>query len=144
MTPDDTRLMLDVMCGDLARLLRMCGYDAAYAPERGLLEDPEIAEAARRENRVLVTRDVDFAQNYGESVLLDSVDTDEQIKELRDAGLELELTAGARCSQCNGELAETDDRPDHAPDNVSRVWQCADCGQYYWEGSHWQHVEERL
>ncbi|GAA0653602.1 DUF5615 family PIN-like protein [Salarchaeum japonicum] len=144
MTPDDTRLMLDVMCGDLARLLRVCGYDAAYAPDRGLLEDPEIADAARRENRVLVTRDVDFADSYGESVLLDSVDTDEQLDELRDAGLELELTEGARCSRCNGELAETAERPEHAPDGVDTVWECADCEQYYWQGSHWRHVEERL
>ncbi|QDX39717.1 DUF5615 family PIN-like protein [Salarchaeum sp. JOR-1] len=144
MTPDDTRLMLDVMCGDLARLLRMCGYDAAYAPERGLLEDPDIADAARRENRVLVTRDTDFAGSYGESVLLDSVDTDEQLDELREAGLELELTDGARCSQCNGKLATTTERPDHAPDGVERVWKCTDCGQFYWQGSHWRRVEERL
>jgi len=144
MTPDDTRLMLDVMVGDLARILRMCGYDTAYAPERGLLEDDEIADHARREDRVLVTRDERFAASYPESVLVTSTNTDEQLSELRDAGLELELGEDARCSSCNGELEEVDDRPEHAPDDVERVWQCTECGQYYWHGSHWAHVEKRL
>lgn len=144
MTPADTRLVLDVMCGDLARLLRMCGYDTVYAPERGLLADDEIAECARREDRVLVTRDESFARSVAESVLLHATDTDAQLGELRDAGLELELADPGRCSTCNSELAETIDRPDHAPDDVKRVWQCVDCGQYYWRGSHWNHVDERL
>lgn len=55
------RLLLDAMLGKLARYLRMCGYDAAYALDRGVEADDGLREIAASEGRRLLTRDVDLA-----------------------------------------------------------------------------------
>ncbi|MFB6269253.1 MAG: Mut7-C RNAse domain-containing protein, partial [Halobacterium sp.] len=34
--------------------------------------------------------------------------------------------------------------PDYVADDADTVWRCTDCGQYFWRGSHWTDVENRL
>ncbi|WP_394348159.1 Mut7-C RNAse domain-containing protein, partial [Halorubrum sp. SP9] len=53
--------MLDVMCGKLATYLRLCGYDAAYALDRGVEADDRLLDLAADEGRTLVTRDRELA-----------------------------------------------------------------------------------
>ena len=55
--PETDRLLLDVMLGKLAVYIRTCGYDAAYAGDRGLEADARIREVAASEGRLLLTRD---------------------------------------------------------------------------------------
>jgi len=71
---------------------------------------------------------------------------DGQLRELRDAGFDLALGEPARCSACNGRLARVEEStPAYAPDpGEEPVWRCVDCGQCYWQGSHWDDVAERL
>lgn len=144
--PEDTPLLLDVMCGKLARLLRMCGYDAAYALDRGVEDDERLREIARREGRVLLTRDEELARRTTESVLLRTRHVDDQLRELADAGFALALPAEPRrCASCNGPLERADPpHPEHVPDDAEAVWLCSECGQRYWKGSHWDDVETRL
>jgi hypothetical protein len=47
-------LLLDVMLGKLATYLRMCGYDAAYAVERGIEADDALLARADAEGRLAV------------------------------------------------------------------------------------------
>ncbi|MFC7044974.1 Mut7-C RNAse domain-containing protein [Halobacteriaceae archaeon GCM10025711] len=147
-SPADTRLLVDVMCGRLATYLRMCGYDAAYALDRGVEADDGVLDIARDEGRTVVTRDVELAARADRSVLLRSRDVTDQLRELLDAGFALELTEPARCATCNGPLERLPDggpTPDHAPDtDETAVWRCLDCGQEFWRGSHWDDVEKRL
>jgi uncharacterized protein with PIN domain len=147
MRPADTSLLVDAMCGRLVTYLRMCGYDAAYAPERGVEADADLARLADSEDRLLVTRDRALAGRV-EGILLRARDIGGQLRELRDAGVVLALTDPERCSACNGRLdrvrADTA-TPDHAPAPASEpVWRCLDCGQCFWKGSHWDDVERRL
>ncbi|WP_435098029.1 Mut7-C RNAse domain-containing protein [Halarchaeum sp. P4] len=145
-TPEDTPLLLDVMLGKLARLLRMCGYDAAYALDRGVEDDARLREIANREGRVLLTRDEELARRTPESVLLRTRHVDDQLRELADAGFELSLPEEPRrCATCNGTLTDAaTPHPEHVPDDAERVWACTECGQHYWKGSHWEDVETRL
>ena len=147
-TPADTALLLDVMVGKLATYLRMCGYDAAYALDRGVETDDELLAWADREERLLVTRNVELAGRTDRSLLLRSLDVADQLSELVAAGFDLSLTEPARCANCNAELREVgpDDRtPDYAPDpGERRVWMCPACGQHFWRGSHWADVERTL
>lgn len=147
-TPADTRLYLDAMLGSLATLLRMCGYDAAYALDRGTEVDHAVRAAARAEGRLLVTRDRDLAAETAGALLLASKAVDDQLRELRDAGFALSLDDPARCSVCNAALEPVPasaSTPAYAPDPAARpVWRCSDCGQYFWRGSHWADVRERL
>jgi uncharacterized protein with PIN domain len=141
------RFLLDAMLGDLARLLRMCGHDAAYALDRDVEADDSLRELADREDRVLVTRDRELAAQASDSVLVTAKDTDEQLRDLAATGVDLSLSPGERCGACNGDLArvsEPTDLPDYVADDVDALWRCEDCSQYFWRGSHWDDVEDRL
>ncbi|MGM0398368.1 MAG: Mut7-C RNAse domain-containing protein [Halobacteriota archaeon] len=147
-TPEDTRLMLDAMVGGIRTILRMVGYDTAYALERGVEADDAVQSLAEFEGRVLLTRDVALVERTADAVLLHSKDADEQLAELAAAGFELTLSEPRRCSSCNGRLDEvpTDDStPASVPDPAeNRCWRCRDCGQLFWKGSHWDDVADRL
>lgn len=139
--------LVDAMLGDLARILRMCGHDAAYCLDRGVEADDDVRALALDENRVLLTRDQQLAARTPDSILLRSKDTDEQLRELDTAGVPLELTAGERCGACNGRLERPRsgaEKPDYVPDDIAPVWRCRDCGQWFWRGTHWEDVEQRL
>jgi len=138
--------LVDAMCGSLARVLRMCGHDAAYALDRGVEADDALLALAEAEDRVVVTRDRQLAGRAPESVLLESKDVDEQLREIAAAGVSLDPTPGERCGACNGVLErdETGGRPDYVPDDADPVWRCRDCGQRFWTGSHWEDLRERV
>lgn len=145
--PEDTRLYLDVMLGGLVSILRMVGYDTAYALDRGVEADDRIIAAAQAEGRLLLTRDVAMAARAQESLLVESLDVDDQLAELAAAGFDLTLTEPTRCSRCNGRLerVEAGPGPEDGPDpDETRVWRCPDCGQHYWLGSHWDTLREQL
>ncbi|QCJ47577.1 MULTISPECIES: Mut7-C RNAse domain-containing protein [Haloprofundus] len=147
--PADAPLLLDVMLGKLAVYLRMCGYDAVYALDRGIEADDRLLALAEREGRRLLTRDVQLARRASDGVLLESRAVVDQLRELRDAGFD--LTPGerpARCGRCNGPVERVDgddETPEYAPDpNERAVFRCTRCGQCFWKGSHWDAVEETL
>ncbi|MCL9818525.1 Mut7-C RNAse domain-containing protein, partial [Natronocalculus amylovorans] len=35
------------------------------------------------------------------------------------------------------------ERPEHAPADLP-LWECRDCEQVFWKGSHWDNVKQRL
>lgn len=148
MPKSDARFLLDAMLGKLARYLRMCGYDTAYALDRGIEDDDRLRDIARAEDRILVTRDQALAARTENALLLESRDIEDQLREIRAAGYELSLDEPARCSACNGPVERVPgDRttPEYAPDpSAQAVWQCPECGRYFWKGSHWEDVESRL
>ncbi|MFB6112718.1 MAG: Mut7-C RNAse domain-containing protein [Halodesulfurarchaeum sp.] len=148
---ENVPVLLDVMCGGLTSILRMVGYDTAYALDREIESDASIRAVGENENRLLVTRDEDLADRYDPAVLLESTDTDEQLRELKRAGFDLSLSEPRRCSSCNGELRRRDSEdleettPEWVPDpGETPLWRCGDCGQYFWKGSHWDDVGARL
>ncbi|QLH79556.1 Mut7-C RNAse domain-containing protein [Halosimplex rubrum] len=145
----ETALLLDTMLGKLATYLRMCGYDAAYAGERGIEADDDVLALAHTEGRVLVTRDRELAARAERSQPLSTREVTEQLLELRRSGFDLELAdEPARCSACNGPLERvdrTEPTPDYAPEtHEETVWRCRNCGQHFWKGSHWDDVAGTL
>lgn len=141
---DQPTFLLDVMLGKLATYLRMCGYDAAYALDRGVEADDRIRDLALAEDRTLLTRDEQLAERTPDSLLLTERDVRDQLRELSAEGVDLSLAVPpARCGNCNGRLEPVDDAPEHAPDDAD-CYRCRDCGQYFWKGSHWADVAETL
>lgn len=141
--------LLDVMLGKPARYLRMCGYDAAYALDRGIEGDDDLLDLARAEGRTLLTRDVRLARRAEHSILLRERDPVEQLRELLSMGVPLGLDERpSRCGRCNGRVEPVPDgaeTPDYAPDPAETPqWRCEDCGQVFWKGSHWDRVRETL
>jgi uncharacterized protein with PIN domain len=140
-------LLLDVMVGGVRSHLRMCGHDAAYALDRGVEDDGRLLALAREEGRTLVTRDAALARRADDAVLLETTDAAEQLRELDAAGVDLTLAdEPGRCGACNGPLERAEPpTPAYAPDpEEERTWRCADCGQCFWKGSHWERVAETL
>jgi len=142
-------LLLDVMLGKLGSYLRMCGYDAAYAMSRDVEADDALLALAETEGRTVLTRDADLADRAPDAILIESRDVVDQLRELREAGFALELDdEPARCGACNAPLqrvAPEEQTPDYAPEpEVGPVWRCRECGQHFWQGSHWEDVAETL
>ena len=148
-TATEGPFLLDVMLGKLASYLRMCGYDAAYALDRGAEADEDVLALARAEGRTLLTRDVDLAGRADRSMLLTERDPVDQLRELVASGTPLDLDERpSRCGRCNGPVEPVpadETTPAYAPDpSETPQWRCTACGQVFWKGSHWDRVRETL
>ena len=140
--------LCDVMCGKLAVYLRMCGYDTAYALDRDVEADDRVLALAETEGRTLLTRDRQLA-DHADGVLLTERNIEGQLRELRDAGLALDVAeTPTYCGTCNGPIEAVgpeEPTPEYAPAaSETDVWRCRHCGQYFWKGSHWDRVTETL
>ncbi len=143
------RLAVDVMCGGIVPYLRMCGHDTAYVGDEGIEDDGAIIAFATSEERTVLTRDVALANRADDAVLLERRETEDQLRELLEAGLSLDLEAEPTyCGACNGPLERIDPgepTPEYAPGSEEfSVWRCRNCGQCFWKGSHWDRVGETL
>jgi uncharacterized protein with PIN domain len=141
------KFLADHMLGKLARWLRFLGYDTLY-PE--VMEDNELIEIAEREGRIILTRDRVLSSRIEGALLVISDNLDVQLKQVFvDMGLKTQGMM-SRCSVCNSEI-ETVTKKDAAgkvPDNVFKLhdefWHCPQCNRYYWKGSHYKKILDRL
>lgn len=144
----ETRFVLDVHLGKLARLLRMLGIDTLY---RNDIQDHEMVEQARSEKRIILTRDRGLlkmkAVTHG--YWIRSTQPDEQVREvLRWFDLWGQLEPFSRCVVCNG-LVNSISKEQIADQLEPKTRQyhhefhmCMDCGKIYWKGSHYQSMKE--
>lgn len=129
------------MLGKLATWLRLLGFDTLYLPDA---DDPELAEIARAENRVLLTRDVQLTRRRGlQFVLVESDHVGEQVRQVFRV---LHLTAHeafSRCAECNVPIEEASvdtvrgDVPPYVLQTHTRFRRCPQCKRVYWRGTHW-------
>ncbi len=141
------RLLCDHMLGTLAKWLRFMGYDTAYP---GPLGDTELIAMARREERVLLTRDKELSARCPGAVRVHSDVLEDQVREVAAAlGLRV-VDPLSRCSVCNSLLAAVplESVRDIVPEGVrsrhQEFWQCPTCRRVYWQGSHWGKMIARL
>jgi uncharacterized protein with PIN domain len=148
------RFITDRMLGTLTRYLRFMGYDtlSANSLEPGnTREDTALLGIARREGRILLTRDRELARRGGEqAVLLESEDVMAQIRTLSSLGLITPVLAMDRCSLCNTRLRPATDteveEADYAPGEREGLefFLCPACRKIYWMGSHGRNLRESL
>lgn len=150
----DYRFIADTNVGKLAKWLRILGYDTLFLNP---VEDDELLQVARLEDRVLVTRDRALVarrmvrRGLVRALLVQSDQWQDQLRQVV-LGLELELPAEgfSRCLRCNVALApqEREQVRDRVPPYVFSTQQvfkeCPQCGRIYWRGTHWEHVREAL
>ncbi len=147
--PGTDRLLCDLMLGKLAVYLRLCGFDAAYAGDRGVEDDDRLRRLAREEGRILLSRDAELVARTADAIRLTELDVAGQLAELRAAGVELTVAdRPSRCGRCNAPVEPVPDgasRPDYAPaPGEFDCWRCTACGQHFWKGSHWDRMRELL
>lgn len=141
-------LLLDAMLGRLARWLRLMGYDAAYLSDT---DDLEVMRLARAEERLLLTRDRGLAARRGvQAILIESQELGGQLEQVRrEVGPPPEPVV-SRCSLCNTPLefltreAARGRVPPYIWRSQQEFTQCPNCHRVYWQGTHWQAIQEQL
>jgi uncharacterized protein len=147
-TPEIIRFVLDVHLGKLATSLRLLGFDTLYRNDYG---DEELARISSSESRILLTRDCGLLMRsivtYGYYVR--STDPQLQIVEImRRFDLFKLVSPFVLCLRCNGllETVAKESIIDKLPKNVvlemHDFHRCRDCGQIYWQGSHYKKLRE--
>jgi uncharacterized protein with PIN domain len=139
------------MLGTLATWLRLLGYDTLYCQRQ---DDALLARQARRERRVLVTRDRELARRRatGRVVLIRSQDVRGQWSELaRSLRLRPILSrALSRCAVCNTELEPLERAaaralvPPYVHATRRRFRRCPGCGRVFWRATHMRGISRRL
>jgi uncharacterized protein len=138
--------LVDAMLGNIARKLRIFGYDTLYLKDTS---DTSLLGIALREKRVLLTRDKELFRRVikegVEGMLLEQYD---EIGNIAYILSKCEIprlcfdTGVARCSSCNIILTirkaidVTGFLPMNIVKNNSNFFQCMNCGRIYWEGKH--------
>lgn len=149
----ELRFVTDGMLGKLTRWLRMLGHDVEYT---GSMNDTELVQKAKKENRVLLTRDIElYRQAIGkgaEAFLIEGPDQTANLAQLANR-FEFKLQVDVRvshCPKCNGRIiavsktAVSDKVPRATSSNYNEFWQCQTCDQIYWHGAHWKRIEKTL
>ena len=147
------KFIADGMLGKLTRWLRMLGHDVKYSNQS---EDAELIATAKKEHRVLLTRDLELYKR----ALVKGVDVfcvkgqpeAEKIAGLAARfGFSLVINLNrSRCPKCNtkiqsapkeklvGEVEKT------TFTYYEEFWVCPKCGNIYWQGAHWKGIRATL
>lgn len=142
--------VVDGHLGKLVKTLRLLGLDSAFNKE---WTDEDLIEISTNHRRMILTRDVALLKNgkaeFGYWVR--SQDPDQQIKELfKRFSLSEYLAPFSRCMKCNGSLSVVplSEVKGKVPPKVqkwhSQFFQCHDCGQVYWKGSHFENLQQKV
>ena len=140
-----TKFLVDRMLGQTAKWLRLLGIDAEYAPK---CEDDRLKEIAKKEDRVILTRDKELSM-YEDALYVKERDIDEILMKVMDR-FEFDIKPFTRCSLCNGEVKPIDKNKikNNVPEGVyernDSFWRCKNCEQIYWEGSHWDKIMAKI
>jgi uncharacterized protein with PIN domain len=146
----ETRFVLDVHLGKLARHLRLLGLDSVYRPD---CEDAALIDRALAERRIILTRDVGILKQVRvtHGYWVRSHQPARQLEEVIAAlDLRRQLTPFTRCLECNGVIAPVTRaelvnrvQPDILG-RFDRFWQCDECRRVYWQGTHYRRLLQRV
>ncbi|GAB3541989.1 Mut7-C RNAse domain-containing protein [Noviherbaspirillum agri] len=144
------RFVADAHMGGLARVLRMAGFDTLYDNN---FHDDEIVRLSVEEERTILTRDRELLKRreITHGCYLHALKPSEQFREIFDR---LDLAGSARpfslCLDCNLPLRgiAREEVRDQVPEGIferyARFMTCDHCHRVFWEGSHWQRMQNLL
>jgi uncharacterized protein with PIN domain len=146
------------MLGNIARKLRILGFDTVYMAHA---HDDEILKIGIEQDRVILTADKELFKRIvkvgarGVLVSGSASELEELVHILSENGItSIGMNGiGSRCSVCNGHLegrtldqVRNDDCNNDliVPDKViachNQFFQCIACGKIYWEGGHLKRI----
>jgi uncharacterized protein with PIN domain len=146
---EEMKFVADKMLGRLAKWLRIIGQDVTYGSH---LSGYGLVRAARKEGRVILTRDRGVAKkNPPEYLLIRSDHFREQLKQVVDAyRLDPVNEDFTRCVECNTLLESIpkesvkDKVPPYVYSTQERFCFCSRCQRIYWPATHQQKMLEEL
>lgn len=145
---EPVRFAVDWMLGRLARWLRILGHDVAYGPH---LRRRTLIGCARREGRVLITRDTRLLRDptLPPHVFVTQDRFRDQLREVA-AAVPLGGVPFSRCVECNRPLEDVPREraeaavPPYVFATAPRFQRCAGCGRFYWPATHHAHMRREL
>jgi uncharacterized protein with PIN domain len=141
----------DCMLGRLAKWLRILGFDVLYFSKA---EDRELVDVARREGRVLLTRDTGLIERTAKRpnrLFVRSDGWEDQVAQVLDEyGLWDKIRPNTRCVECNLPLKPLS--RERARNLVTPyVWEhassfavCPGCDRVFWQGTHYGDMERKI
>jgi hypothetical protein len=148
----EIKFLTDKMLGRLTKWLRILGYDTIY---HVCNDDLSLIITAREENRILLTRDTNLIKrrNICDFLFIKNDQWEDQLLEVI-RGLQLNIDFNSklfsRCSICNTPTIRIDkkDAKNYVPPYVfltqNNFVYCPSCQKYYWRGTHWQRMTEKI
>lgn len=141
----------DCMLGRLAKWLRVLGFDVIYFSKA---EDPDLVALARREGRVLLTRDTGLIERTAkrpDRLFIRSEDWEDQVVQVLDEyGLWDEVRPNARCLVCNlplkplsRERARNLVTP-YVGEHAVSFAICPGCDRVFWPGTHYGDMGRKI
>lgn len=143
----------DGMLGKLTRWLRMMGHDVTYSNKT---DDPELLVIAKKENRVLLTRDFAlYQQAMAKSIGAYYVEGNTEPERLAELAQRFNIALAidlenSRCPRCNTKLNIVDKTEITAKVEKNTLlyynefWLCPNCNRVYWQGAHWTKIRATL
>jgi uncharacterized protein len=145
----ELKFAADRMLGRLARWLRVLGFDVIYGRH---LSGYGLVRAARKENRLILTRDRRLKQKQPpEFILIESDHYPEQLRQVIQAcGLTVGDALFTRCLECNAVLqpqakaAVEKMVPPYVWATQENFFWCPKCRRVYWPATHHERMMEEL
>ena len=151
-TENEPTFFVDAMLGNIARKLRLLGYDSQYFSD---IDDEKLIDGARKEKRIIISKDEELIKRaqklgIGSIRITKKEEIDQFFEIITSVNLKRVKINGntARCPKCNS-LTESVDKniiKEKIPQGVlksnDKFWRCKCCKQVYWEGTHIKNLQE--
>jgi uncharacterized protein with PIN domain len=151
-TENEPTFFVDAMLGNIARKLRLLGYDSQYFSDIG---DEKLIDSARKEKRIIISKDEELIKRaqklgIGSIRITKKEEIDQFFEIITSVNLKRVQINGntARCPKCNS-LTESVDKniiKEKIPQGVlksnDKFWRCKCCKQIYWKGTHIKNLQE--
>ncbi len=156
------KFLVDSMLGNLARFLRIFGFDTIYANDlisyykMDPVPDEKLVEYAHKNKRIIITKDYPLYNKYKSNIIfLKGEGIYNYLHQLnKKFGLNFKFNIEkARCSICNSHLNRVSSKSSikdfvlkDTYNNYNEFYQCSNlkCKKIYWQGSHIEDIEEKL
>lgn len=144
----ETKFILDVHLGKLARYLRLFGFDSEYDED---LKDNVIISRSVSEKRIILTRDKMLLKNrrVTHGYFVRATSPAKQAEEVvRKFDLASQMKIFTRCMECNVPVEDVakeqvaGNLPERTRLYFDKFWICPRCKRIYWEGSHYDRMKE--
>lgn len=142
--------IVDCMLGKLAKWLKILGFDALFFSK---IEDDELLAIARKEDRILLTKDTGLIQQAKnvKTLFLESEEWQEQVQQVLDHfNLRERVDPHTRCIECNvvlKNLSKKNAKNLVSPfvfDRADSFALCPSCGRVFWRGTHFKDMEIKI
>ena len=131
----------------------MLGQDVTYNVS---LNDNELLDLAKKETRVLITKDLELykravARGIDASFVEGKTEPERLAEVAKRFGVALAMDMEkSNCPVCNTKLASTSkeqlssELQKNTFTHYDKFWKCPNCGQIYWQGAHWKQISNTL